>query len=137
MQAIAQAIVPGSWNSPAFWSPVSWKRSLTARMPTATTVTRSSSQFSLALATPSSAPLPVLQALPQECLPPDILEPGILDEFFDRMDANCDGRLSFEEFKAAIHADHFLVDALLQPARGESPGVRPPARTPGFKDSTW
>ncbi|CAI7757532.1 unnamed protein product [Closterium sp. NIES-54] len=79
------------------------------------------------------------QALPEDYLPPDILEPGILDEFFDRMDANCDGRLSFDEFKAAIHADHFLVDALLQPARGESPAARPPPKgeSPLFRQHQW
>ncbi|CAI5468936.1 unnamed protein product [Closterium sp. Yama58-4] len=81
----------------------------------------------------------MLKALPEDYLPPDILEPGILDEFFDRMDANCDGRLSFDEFKAAIHADHFLVDALLQPARGESPAARPPPKgeSPLFRQHQW
>eukprot|EP00271_Cylindrocystis_brebissonii_P007660 TRINITY_DN21239_c0_g1_i1.p1 TRINITY_DN21239_c0_g1~~TRINITY_DN21239_c0_g1_i1.p1 ORF type:complete len:509 (+),score=100.82 TRINITY_DN21239_c0_g1_i1:95-1621(+) len=59
----------------------------------------------------------MLKALPEEYLPPDIMEPGKLDEFFDRMDANCDGQLSFEEFKDALQADKFLVDALLQPVR--------------------
>ena len=39
--------------------------------------------------------LPHLQALPSECLPKDIMEPGKLDEFFDKMDANNDGQLSY------------------------------------------
>eukprot|EP00475_Leptophrys_vorax_P023821 TRINITY_DN32785_c0_g1_i1.p1 TRINITY_DN32785_c0_g1~~TRINITY_DN32785_c0_g1_i1.p1 ORF type:complete len:521 (-),score=42.17 TRINITY_DN32785_c0_g1_i1:344-1906(-) len=81
----------------------------------------------------------MLRALPEDYLPPDILEPGILDEFFDRMDANCDGRLSFDEFRQAIHADHFLVDALLQPARGETPSARPPPKgeSPMFRENQW
>ena len=61
-----------------------------------------------------------------------------MDEFFDRMDANCDGRLSFEEFRDAINADHFLVDALLRPARGEEV-VQPPraSESPLFQKNKW
>lgn len=55
--------------------------------------------------------------LPEEYLPPDIMEPGKVDEFYDRMDSNCDGRISFEEFRDAMQTDRFLMDALLQPAR--------------------
>ena len=43
------------------------------------------------------------------------MEPGKLDEFFDKMDANNDGQLSYEEFAAAMQTDKFLMDALLKP----------------------
>ena len=65
--------------------------------------------------------LPHLQTLPSEYLPRDIMEPGKLDEFFDRMDANNDGQLSYEEFSAAMQTDKFLVDALLKPTDDEGP----------------
>ena len=39
------------------------------------------------------------QALPEDCLPADITEPGKLDEIFDKMDANSDGKVSFDESK--------------------------------------
>lgn len=55
------------------------------------------------------------QALPSEYLPNDIMEPGKLDEFFDKMDASNDGQLSYEEFAAAMQTDKFLMDALLKP----------------------
>ncbi|PWZ12356.1 Calcium and calcium/calmodulin-dependent serine/threonine-protein kinase [Zea mays] len=44
----------------------------------------------------------MLRALPEECLPGDITEPGKLDEVFDEMDANGNGKVSFDEFKAAM-----------------------------------
>ncbi|KAG6541987.1 hypothetical protein Mapa_016624 [Marchantia paleacea] len=59
----------------------------------------------------------MLRALPEEYLPPDVTEPGKLDEMFDRMDANNDGRISFEEFKEAIQDNNFLQDAVLFPLR--------------------
>nr|TKR66454.1 hypothetical protein D5086_0000311440 [Populus alba] len=48
------------------------------------------------------------QALPEDCLPADITEPGKLDEIFDRMDANSDGKVTFDEFKAAMQRDSSL-----------------------------
>ncbi|CAM6085919.1 unnamed protein product [Calypogeia fissa] len=62
----------------------------------------------------------MLRALPEEYLPGDITEPGKLDEMFERMDANNDGRISFEEFKDAIQVNHFLQDAVLFPLRQQS-----------------
>nr|ADV78062.1 calcium- and calmodulin-dependent protein kinase [Haplomitrium gibbsiae] len=62
----------------------------------------------------------MLRALPEEYLPADVTEPGKLDEMFDHMDANNDGRISFEEFKAAIQVDNFLREAVLFPL-GRSP----------------
>ncbi|CAN1139840.1 Calcium and calcium/calmodulin-dependent serine/threonine-protein kinase [Linum perenne] len=59
----------------------------------------------------------MLRALPVECLPADVTEPGKLDEIFDRMDANSDGKVSFEEFKAAMQIDSSLQDALLSSLR--------------------
>lgn len=60
----------------------------------------------------------MLKALPEAYLPEDLLsDPGKFDELFDRMDANCDGRLSYEEFKEAIETDGYLLDAILEPAR--------------------
>lgn len=59
----------------------------------------------------------MLRALPEDCLPPSILEPGKLDEIFDRMDANNDGRVTYEEFKTAIQLDSSLQDALLSSFR--------------------
>ncbi|KAJ4847340.1 hypothetical protein Tsubulata_026782 [Turnera subulata] len=57
------------------------------------------------------------QALPEECLPADITEPGKLDEIFDRMDANSDGMVTFDEFKAAMQRDSSLQDAVLSSLR--------------------
>lgn len=57
------------------------------------------------------------QALPEECLPADISEPGKLDEIFERMDANSDGKVSFEEFKDAMRTDSSLQDVLLSSLR--------------------
>lgn len=57
------------------------------------------------------------QALPDNCLPVDITEPGKLDEIFDRMDANSDGKVTFEEFKAAMQTDSSLQDVLLSSLR--------------------
>lgn len=68
----------------------------------------------------------MLRALPSEYLPPDIMEPGKVDEFFDRMDANNDGQISFEEFKTTLQKERFLMDAILQPSR--SYGKPPPAK---------
>ncbi|KAK4406450.1 Calcium and calcium/calmodulin-dependent serine/threonine-protein kinase [Sesamum angolense] len=42
----------------------------------------------------------LLRALPDDYIPIDITEPGKLDEIFDLMDANSDGKVTFEEFKA-------------------------------------
>ncbi|KAG0468008.1 hypothetical protein HPP92_017336 [Vanilla planifolia] len=39
------------------------------------------------------------QALPEDCLPADITEPGKLDEIFDQMDANSDGKVSLRSLK--------------------------------------
>ncbi|EEF50239.1 calcium and calcium/calmodulin-dependent serine/threonine-protein kinase [Ricinus communis] len=59
----------------------------------------------------------LLRALPEDCLPADIAEPGKLDEIFDRMDANSDGKVTFDEFKAAMQRDSSLQDALLSSLR--------------------
>jgi len=59
----------------------------------------------------------MLRALPDDCLPVDITEPGKLDEIFDRMDANSDGRVSFDEFKAAMQRDSSLQDVVLSSLR--------------------
>lgn len=59
----------------------------------------------------------MLRALPEDCLPPDITEPGKLDEMFDQMDANSDGKVSFEEFKAAMQRDSSLQDVVLSSLR--------------------
>ncbi|PON59707.1 Calcium calmodulin kinase [Parasponia andersonii] len=59
----------------------------------------------------------MLTALPDECLPPDITEPGKLDEIFDLMDANSDGKVTFEEFKAAMQRDSSLKDVVLSSLR--------------------
>ncbi|KAK3011666.1 hypothetical protein RJ639_010679 [Escallonia herrerae] len=50
----------------------------------------------------------MISALPDDCLPPDITEPGKLDEIFDRMDADSDGEVTFDEFKAAMQRDVVL-----------------------------
>lgn len=59
----------------------------------------------------------LLQALPDECLPVDITEPGKLDEIFDLMDANSDGKVTFDEFKAAMKRDSSLQDVVLSSLR--------------------
>nr|ALJ03414.1 calcium/calmodulin dependent protein kinase [Aeschynomene evenia var. serrulata] len=59
----------------------------------------------------------MLRALPDDCLPVDITEPGKLDEIFDRMDANSDGKVTFDEFKAAMQKDSSLQDVLLSSLR--------------------
>ncbi|KAL9388290.1 hypothetical protein Peur_016895 [Populus x canadensis] len=59
----------------------------------------------------------MLRALPEDCLPADIAEPGKLDEIFDRMDANSDGKVTFDEFKAAMKRDSSLQDAVLSSLR--------------------
>lgn len=59
----------------------------------------------------------ILQALPEDCLPVDITEPGKLDEIFDRMDANSDGQVTFDEFKAAMQIDSSLKDVVLSSLR--------------------
>ncbi|GMP60929.1 hypothetical protein CsSME_00023601 [Camellia sinensis var. sinensis] len=59
----------------------------------------------------------MLRALPDECLPVDITEPGKLDEIFDRMDANSDGKVTFDEFKAAMQIDRTLQDVVLSSLR--------------------
>ncbi|KAL5568729.1 hypothetical protein UlMin_025304 [Ulmus minor] len=59
----------------------------------------------------------MLRALPDECLPADITEPGKLDEIFDLMDANSDGKVTFEEFKAAMKRDSSLKDVVLSSLR--------------------
>lgn len=59
----------------------------------------------------------MLRALPNECLPVDITEPGRLDEIFDRMDANSDGKVTFDEFKAAMQIDRTLQDVVLSSLR--------------------
>ncbi|XP_047338405.1 calcium and calcium/calmodulin-dependent serine/threonine-protein kinase-like [Impatiens glandulifera] len=59
----------------------------------------------------------MLRALPEECLPIDITEPGKLDEIFDMMDANNDGKVTFDEFKAAVQVDRSLQDAVLSSLR--------------------
>ncbi|ONK77985.1 uncharacterized protein A4U43_C02F13010 [Asparagus officinalis] len=59
----------------------------------------------------------MLRALPEECLPADITEPGKLDEIFDQMDANSDGKVTFDEFKAAMQRDSSLQDVVLSSLR--------------------
>eukprot|EP00249_Psilotum_nudum_P017727 c26460_g1_i1 orf=415-1971(-) len=59
----------------------------------------------------------MLRALPEEYLPGDIMEPGKLDEMFDRMDANNDGHVSYEEFKDAIQMDQSLREAVISSLR--------------------
>ncbi|WCJ17600.1 Calcium-dependent protein kinase [Euphorbia peplus] len=59
----------------------------------------------------------LLRALPEDCLPADITDPGKLDEIFDQMDANSDGKVTFEEFKAAMKRDSSLNDLLLSKLR--------------------
>lgn len=59
----------------------------------------------------------MLRALPDECLPVDITEPGKLDEIFDLMDANSDGKVTFDEFKAAMKRDSSLQDVVLSSLR--------------------
>ncbi|KAJ0046612.1 hypothetical protein Pint_05706 [Pistacia integerrima] len=59
----------------------------------------------------------MLSALPDDCLPADITEPGKLDEIFDLMDANSDGKVTFDEFKAAMQRDSSLQDAVLSSLR--------------------
>jgi calcium-dependent protein kinase len=59
----------------------------------------------------------MLRALPEDCLPGDITEPGKLDEMFDEMDANSDGKVTFDEFKAAMQKDSSLQDVVLSSLR--------------------
>ncbi|KAF8403502.1 hypothetical protein HHK36_011606 [Tetracentron sinense] len=59
----------------------------------------------------------MLRALPEDCLPIDITEPGKLDEIFDLMDANSDGKVTFDEFKAAMQRDSSLQDVVLSSLR--------------------
>ncbi|KAJ1272930.1 hypothetical protein BS78_06G240800 [Paspalum vaginatum] len=59
----------------------------------------------------------MLRALPEECLPSDITEPGKLDEIFDEMDANGDGKVTLDEFKAAMQKDSSLQDVVLSSLR--------------------
>ncbi|KAL2326139.1 hypothetical protein Fmac_025197 [Flemingia macrophylla] len=59
----------------------------------------------------------MLRALQEECLPGDITEPGKSDKIFDRMDANSDGKVTFEEFKAAMQRDSSLQGVLLSSLR--------------------
>ncbi|KAL3814721.1 hypothetical protein ACJIZ3_015989 [Penstemon smallii] len=59
----------------------------------------------------------MLRALPDDYLPMDITEPGKLDEMFDLMDANSDGKVTFEEFKAAMKRDSSLQDVVLSSLR--------------------
>ncbi|XP_042429941.1 calcium and calcium/calmodulin-dependent serine/threonine-protein kinase-like [Zingiber officinale] len=59
----------------------------------------------------------MLRALPEDCLPLDIAEPGKLDEIFDQMDANSDGKVTFDEFKAAMQVDSSLQDVVLSSLR--------------------
>ncbi|XP_045800483.1 calcium and calcium/calmodulin-dependent serine/threonine-protein kinase DMI-3 [Trifolium pratense] len=59
----------------------------------------------------------MLRALPYDCLPTDITEPGKLDEIFDLMDANNDGKVTFDEFKAAMQRDSSLQDVVLSTLR--------------------
>ncbi|KAF6147766.1 hypothetical protein GIB67_006739 [Kingdonia uniflora] len=59
----------------------------------------------------------MLRALPDDCLPLDFTEPGKLDEIFDRMDANNDGKVTFDEFKAAMQRDSSLQDVVLSSLR--------------------
>ncbi|KAK2983483.1 hypothetical protein RJ640_006496 [Escallonia rubra] len=62
----------------------------------------------------------MLSALPDDCLPPDITEPGKLDEIFDRMDADSDGEVTFDEFKAAMQRDSSLQDVVLSSLRPQN-----------------
>jgi calcium-dependent protein kinase len=55
--------------------------------------------------------------LPYDCLPIDITEPGKLDEIFDLMDANNDGKVTFDEFKTAMQRDSSLQDVVLSTLR--------------------
>lgn len=57
------------------------------------------------------------QALPEECLPADTTELGKVDEVFDLMDANSDGKVTLEEFKAAVQRDSSLEDVVLSSLR--------------------
>nr|XP_009590999.1 calcium and calcium/calmodulin-dependent serine/threonine-protein kinase isoform X1 [Nicotiana tomentosiformis] len=59
----------------------------------------------------------MLRALPEDCLPINITEPGKLDEIFDLMDANSDGKVTFDEFKAAMQRDSSLQDVVLSSLR--------------------
>ncbi|XP_008792453.1 calcium and calcium/calmodulin-dependent serine/threonine-protein kinase-like [Phoenix dactylifera] len=59
----------------------------------------------------------MLRALPEDCLPADIAEPGKLDEIFDQMDVNNDGKVTFDEFKAAMQRDSSLQDVVLSSLR--------------------
>ncbi|KAL0455694.1 UNVERIFIED_CONTAM: Calcium and calcium/calmodulin-dependent serine/threonine-protein kinase [Sesamum latifolium] len=59
----------------------------------------------------------LLRALPDDYIPIDITEPGKLDEIFDLMDANSDGKVTFEEFKAAMQRDSSLQDVVLSSLR--------------------
>ncbi|RLM98824.1 hypothetical protein C2845_PM06G17930 [Panicum miliaceum] len=59
----------------------------------------------------------MLRVLPEDCLPGDIMEPGKLDEMFDEMDANSDGKVTFDEFKAAMQKDSSLQDVVLSSLR--------------------
>ncbi|XP_072955158.1 calcium and calcium/calmodulin-dependent serine/threonine-protein kinase-like isoform X2 [Typha angustifolia] len=59
----------------------------------------------------------MIRALPEDCLPADIAEPGKLDEIFDQMDANNDGVVTFDEFKAAMQRDSSLQDVVLSSLR--------------------
>ncbi|XP_075073857.1 calcium and calcium/calmodulin-dependent serine/threonine-protein kinase-like isoform X1 [Nicotiana tabacum] len=59
----------------------------------------------------------MLRALPENCLPINITEPGKLDEIFDLMDANSDGKVTFDEFKAAMQRDSSLQDVVLSSLR--------------------
>nr|Q43531.1 RecName: Full=Calcium and calcium/calmodulin-dependent serine/threonine-protein kinase; Short=LlCCaMK [Lilium longiflorum]AAC49008.1 calcium/calmodulin-dependent protein kinase [Lilium longiflorum]prf//2113422A Ca/calmodulin-dependent protein kinase [Lilium longiflorum] len=59
----------------------------------------------------------MLRALPEDCVPADITEPGKLDEIFDQMDANSDGVVTFDEFKAAMQRDSSLQDVVLSSLR--------------------
>ncbi|KAH8501951.1 hypothetical protein H0E87_016641, partial [Populus deltoides] len=52
----------------------------------------------------------MLRALPEDCLPADITEPGKLDGILDRMDASSDGKVTFDEFKAATQRDSSLQE---------------------------
>lgn len=59
----------------------------------------------------------MLRALPEDCLPLDITEAGKLDEIFDLMDTNSDGKVTFDEFKAAMQRDSSLQDVVLSSLR--------------------
>lgn len=59
----------------------------------------------------------LLRALPDDYIQIDITEPGKLDEIFDLMDANSDGKVTFEEFKAAMQRDSSLQDVVLSSLR--------------------